>query len=152
MGLGARGTRISKITPVTVANFDPILYEQIRKDLQNLESSIALMFPLRRIHWESPTLNIIFENPTEENPPNWSPLADFKPGRSKRQLVQPLDEDFQSFALLSTRHGRIAAVLSFWREGSNDFEEGHFINAFYNFYFVLEGICQWAVQDQARGG
>ena len=30
--------------------------------------------------------------------------------------------------------------MSFWREGSNDFEEGHFINAFYNFYFVLEGM------------
>jgi len=62
--------------PVNVhANFDPALYEQIRKDMQNLESSIALMFPLRRIHWESPTLNIVSENPTEENPPSLVLLA-----------------------------------------------------------------------------
>jgi hypothetical protein len=34
----------------------------------------------------------------------------------------------------------MAVALSFWREGSNEFEEGHFINAFYNYYFVLEGL------------
>lgn len=127
--------------PVNIhANFDPELYDQIRKDIQNLESSIALMFPLRRIHWESPTLNIIFESPQEQNRPDWSALMDFKPGRGKRAPARVKDDAFQSFALLSTRHSRIAVVLSFWREGSNEFEEGNFINAFYNFFFVLEGM------------
>jgi hypothetical protein len=127
--------------PVKIhARFDVSIYGQIREDLQNLESSVALMFPLRHIHWETPRLNVVFETPEEQNPPDWSPLMDFKPGRSRRAVVQPEDETFQSFALLSTRHSQIAVALSFWREGSNEFEEGQFINAFYNYYFVLEGL------------
>jgi hypothetical protein len=127
--------------PVNVhALFDAELYGPIQQDLQNLESSVALMYPLRHIHWETPRLNVIFETPDEENPPDWSPLMDFRPGRSRRAPLQPDDQAFQSFALLSTRHGQMAVALSFWREGSNEFEEGHFINAFYNYYFVLEGL------------
>jgi hypothetical protein len=70
--------------PVNIhALFDAALYGQIRQDLQNLESSIALMFPLRHIHWETSRLNVIFETPDEEDPPDWSPLMDFRHGRSR---------------------------------------------------------------------
>jgi len=98
------------------------------------------MSPLRRIYWESAAVNVVFEGPDEQNPPDWAPLIDFRPKRSKRQPAPVDTEVFQTFALLSTRHGSIAVILSFWREGSNEFEEGNFINAFYNYYFVLEGL------------
>jgi hypothetical protein len=31
-------------------------------------------------------------------------------------------------------------VTSFWREGESDWVAGEFINAFFNYYFVLEGL------------
>jgi hypothetical protein len=34
----------------------------------------------------------------------------------------------------------ITVVTSFWREGENDWVAGKFINAFFNYYFALEGL------------
>ena len=34
----------------------------------------------------------------------------------------------------------LTVIESFWREGQNDWLAGKFINGFFNFYFVLEGL------------
>lgn len=49
-----------------------------------------------------------------------------------------------AFKGLASHH--LATIESFWREGENEVHGGRFINAFYNFYFVLEGLYgngQW---------
>ena len=46
---------------------------------------------------------------------------------------------FPCFGLAAIPH-HLTTIESFWREGENEMFAGRFINAFYNFYFVLEGL------------
>ncbi len=116
------------------------LYHEIISDIQSLESTLALFFPLRHIRWANNTLNVQWEEGDPPNPPDWGPLFNVNVGRAERKPVPVTINEFQSFALLSTTYRSINVAQSFWREGSNEFERGNFINAFYNFYFVLEGL------------
>jgi hypothetical protein len=50
-------------------------------------------------------------------------------GRSLSELIDVKD-----------RYSSMIVLIAFFREGKNDYIEQKFINAFFNFYFVLEGM------------
>jgi hypothetical protein len=116
---------------------DMELYNSVIKNFQELESFLALKYSLRGINWANPKRELIFDTDEERRkakintweygiPAEESSLAS-KAGLEK--VVQDM-----------SRLGSQTVFLSFYREGINDFRARKFINAFYNFYFIMEGM------------
>jgi hypothetical protein len=124
---------------VVHAIYDPDLYSSMVSDIQCLEATLGLMFGLRKVHWEHPTISVIFEAEAECRP-GWEGLASVKAGRGPVAPVKPEPQAFAAVATLSFNYRSIVVAQSFWRQGESDLDEGKFINAFFNYYFVLEGL------------
>ena len=122
------------------AAFDKELYNDIISSIQCIESTVSVLMPLESINWGSPLLNVIFEHDNEKPPADWAPLLDMKRGRGEIQNLSGKDEAFLALAVVSKVYRPLVDILSFYREGNNELAEAKFINAFYNYYFVLEGL------------
>lgn len=91
------------------------------------------------MHWEHPTISVIFEAEAEHHA-GWEPLASVKAGRGQPKAVKPEPQAFAAFAALFFNYRSIVVAQSFWRQGESGLDEGKFINAFFNYYFVLEEL------------
>jgi hypothetical protein len=121
------------------AIYDSDLYASMVSDIQCLEATLGLMFGVRKVHWEHPTISVIFEAEAECRA-GWEGLASVKAGRGEAKPVRPEPQAFAAFATLSFNYRAIVVAQSFWRQGESDLDEGKFVNAFFNYYFVLEGL------------
>ncbi len=137
----------SKITPtpedpIAKAHFeirtDKELFDTLMNEFRDLESLLALQFNLKRIDWQSIKHEVICE--TEEEKKNTKiysvafgqAFPDEPEKANKNSLSDLLD--------IKNRFSPIIVLLSFYREGKNDYFDLKFINAFFNFYFIIEGM------------
>ena len=119
--------------------FDKELFESIIADIQALESNLALFFPVKRIDWGHPVLNVEFES-NDRRDPAWGNLENFHVNPKARPSVKANEQSFVQLTFQGLASHHLTTIASFWREGENEMFSGRFINAFYNFYFVLEGL------------
>jgi hypothetical protein len=122
------------------AQFDENLYGELISELQCLESTLSMTFPVQSVNWGSPKLNVVFESEEEAPPAERAPLLDFKMGRGELKPVSGRDREFAALALTSRLYKPLVDIQSFYREGENELSEAKFINSFYNYYFALEGL------------
>lgn len=117
---------------------DVELYESVVKDFQDLESLIAFKYNLKSIKWDTPEYDLIFETEEEKQKAN---LSGFKAWRKYRDYPMRADKD-GLFDLVSNRDtfSSLIVPMSFYREGLNEKNSFRYISAFYNFYFILEGL------------
>jgi hypothetical protein len=118
--------------------FDGELYDSLIRELQYLESVLAFTGELERIRWDAPTTNLIFESEAER-----AGVVSGSLYLEKKWRVVPIEftED-KLQALIRDRHIIESATVlqGFFREGKNELYQYRFINAFHNFFFVLEGL------------
>jgi hypothetical protein len=119
--------------------FDEELFDSVVADIQALESSMSLFYPIKRIDWRHPVLNVEFE-PGDWRDPRWGDMGEFRMNPKTRPSVTADEESFAQIAFRGLASHHLTTIESFWREGENEMFAGRFINAFYNFYFVLEGL------------
>jgi len=114
------------------------LTEELLLDLQAVESTFGYFFNLRRISWRFAKVNIICEAPEEEaqvGVTNWLLKTEIL------DIPTEFDADRFHAALDGALKARdLASTMAFYREGLNDLRDLRYINAFFNFYFVLEGM------------
>jgi hypothetical protein len=125
--------------------FDKDLFDSIIADIQALESTLSLFFPLKRIDWRHPVLNVEFES-NDRRDLTWGNLENVRVNSGTPPPVKADENLFVQIAFKGLASHHLATIESFWREGENEVLAGRFINAFYNFYFVLEGLYgngQW---------
>jgi hypothetical protein len=122
-----------------VGEFEPRLYENVIQKLQALESTLSVFFPVRSVNWRYPTVAVIFEEGDSEDP-NMRDLQSIRLGRQKLGPIKASEKPFVQIIGLALKSQPLVIIESFWREGENDWVSGKFINAFFNFYFVLEGL------------
>jgi hypothetical protein len=122
-----------------VGEFEPGLYKSVIQKLQALESTLSVFFPVRSVNWRYPTIAVIFEDGDSEDP-NIRDLQSIRFGRQKLGPIKAGEKPFVQIVGLALKSQPLVIIGSFWREGENDWVSGKFINAFFNFYFVLEGI------------
>jgi hypothetical protein len=122
-----------------VGEFDPGLYESVINDLQCLESTLSVFFPVRSVNWRYPTINVIFEE-RDQRDPTWGDLQSVRVSRQKPNSPKAKEKNFVQIVGLALRSQLLVVIESFWREGECEWVSGKFINAFFNFYFVLEGL------------
>ncbi len=120
-----------------VGKFGDETYENVIKDIQSLESALSLYMPLRSINWRYPVMEVIFEEGDKRTHGHLGAVSvrPKKPGPSKIE-----EKAFLIMAGIGLKAQSSTVVASFWREGENDWREGKYINAFFNYYFVLEGL------------
>ena len=118
---------------------DREMFDALLSELHYFESALSFWVrgALRRFIWHSYATEIIAETPEEQALAPVSGFS-FKTGYpDARWLVRPSglravlnDPTYESLGILK----------AFWREGMTEFSQLRYIQAFYNFYFVLEDL------------
>lgn len=121
-----------------VVNRDKELYESMIRDFQELESILAFDGNLTRIMWDEPKDEVICENQEEREK-----VRVFST-HSRKEYPDPIKKVNEDVLrnMISTKEKYVSLAIpkAFWREGNNDFKSFRYINAFFNFYFILEGL------------
>ncbi len=117
---------------------DDDLIDSVIEELQSLESSLAFTYQVRKFHWNTLQIDLVCET-TEER--NRNSVVSLKmESRYPEYPVIVSDEDMRSLVLGLEKYKSLSIYKSFYREGHNDFTSFRYINAFYNYYFILEGM------------
>lgn len=121
-----------------IINRDTELFESIINDFQELESILAFNGNLKKINWEFHKEDLICETEEERHKVGVNNFA-FK----KEYPDDPIYIDVNSLnriVVTKDLYSSLTIPKAFWREGINDFQSFRYINAFFNFYFIIEGL------------
>jgi len=119
-------------------NRDKELFDSIINDFKELESILAFSGNLKRIMWDNPKDALICE--TEEERQKVKILGT-KFRKEYPNLIKFMDEDtLKEIIFTKAKYSSLTIPKAFWREGKNDFKSFRYINAFFNFYFIIEGL------------
>lgn len=116
---------------------DTNLYEDMINDFQKLESLLSIN-NLKKIHWETPKEEYIPESKEEKDA-----LKMLSFNYTKKYSDPPThlrEQDLAKTIRTKDRYETLMIPLSFFREGVNEFKQYRYINAYYNFYFIIEGL------------
>jgi hypothetical protein len=134
--LDVQGPREPNQAPFNIGgSIEPQLFDSVIAEIQTLESTLSLFMPLRQINWRYPEYEPVFEAGEER-----SDLGAVRVGRRKVPPKRIQENAFVSIVGIGLKAQSLTVLVSFWREGENDWVAGKFINAFFNYYFVLEGL------------
>ena len=112
--------------------------EDLRDLLRHLESFCGYVLGVDYVDWFCPKLEWIAENPEEEaglTVSKWDVHYAFVP--------EPVQVDPKLLAKAVLNRAEMSYLdipLSFFREGRADYGQRRYINAFFNFYFFIEGL------------
>jgi len=133
-------------------NRDNNLYNHLISEFQELESILAFNGNLTKIKWSEPKEEIICETEEEKQKVNISGL------QWKKEYDNPIilinESDLKGIIESKEEFKSLTIVEAFWREAMNDFRSFRYINAFFNFYFILEGLYgngktkNWAIEEE----
>lgn len=120
---------------------DEKLFNSIIEEFQELESDLSFTTygNLKKINYENPSHELICETEEEKKK---APLIGVEKGDGKYPVeITELNE----FILKEIIYGKedyqsLMIPKAFLREGMNEFHSFRYINAFFNFHFILEGL------------
>lgn len=115
-------------------------YLGLIREFQELESVLSFETggSLRSIEWDAPTEDFIPETKEEEKQVEVHNLY-----YKKEHVDFPAVLDEESFGEIIRSKERYVSLIvpqAFYREGANEFASKRYINAFYDFYFILEDL------------
>jgi hypothetical protein len=117
---------------------DPELIKALIAEFQYLEGILSFKGTLQKIHWESPMVEYLPETEKEKEQIE-IPFYQVKRHRPEAES-EISDQDLCQLIFGKSRYYLLNIPFSFFREGLNEFNSFRFINAFFNSYFVLEGL------------
>lgn len=133
------GQGASKAT-ITIESDDEVS-SRLWTHLQALESHLAFCSggAIERIRWDEPEELRIAE--TEEEKQRVSiPSVKRGFGNPRPQATLPAKAAKQIVEAAQRSDDDLVILKAFWREGMNDYIERRYVQAYYNFYFVVEGL------------
>lgn len=134
-------------TPKPTANIRPVgevpeetnrEIEDLRDLLRHLESFCGYIFDVDYIDWRCPKLEWVPENPEERAGLTVSKSDVHRVLRRDPRHVDP--RLLRKAVVNRAEMSYLDIPLSFFREGKSDYAQGRYINAFFNFYFLIEGL------------
>jgi len=127
-----------KVKKHIIIEVDPTVSDELRSDFQYIESTLSFWGNLKRIHWDEPKREWIPETEEEK-----SKLKVYAVSLSRRYPDPPTKlgrEEFIRTIRNKSRFDSLTTLRSFYREGKNFFGQFRYIDAFYNFYFIIEDL------------
>ncbi len=111
---------------------------EITELLQYLEANMSFLGNLKKIYWEEPKLTFIPENDEDKINVN---IMSFTVHKKYPDIEKVLTMDaFRNIVSDKKKYEFLTIVMSFFREGLREFNSFRYINAFYNFYFIIEDL------------
>lgn len=108
------------------------------KDLQELESILGFTHNLKKINWRNSKVSVVKETEEEQKRVIFSQVYGLP---TYPDIVKGINRDtLQTIVEVKTQIPHLVVPLSFYREGIIEHEAHRYINAFINFYFILEGF------------
>ena len=135
-------------------NEDTQVRLEIISDFQYLESCIGLIADLTKIFWNQPAVEWIPENDEERNR-----LKVFSAHFERAYSHEPTKMNINVFESLikdKSKLDSLTILMSFYHEGKVYHNSFEYINAFYDFYFILEDLFgkraykNWQVKDNFK--
>jgi len=115
------------------------LHGEMLLQFQKLESLLAFNGEIvERIRWDQPKEEVICE--TEEERAATEIFAVHMTEEYDRVPVRINQLGVERIIVAKDRFDSLIVPMAFWREGLNDHHSFRYINAFFNFYFILEGL------------
>jgi len=117
---------------------DEVIFRELRSDFQYIESYLAFIGNLKKIHWEEARQEWIPETPEEK-----SRLKVFGVSLNRRypDTPAPIGKDVLIEVIRGkTKYDGLTTLKSFFREGKNFFTQFRYVDAFYYFYFIIEDL------------
>lgn len=146
-----RPPRDGSVATITF-RMDDELIARVNAAFQALESHLAFRQPIKRLRWDSARYSLIFENESERASHGVHGVrVDRRNPVRRRSRVGRIE--LGKAVVATRRFAGLTLPLAFLREGQNDFLDFEYISAFYNFYFVLEGLygcSRWRGADVQR--
>lgn len=124
--------------PIVLRYPDNPVYTDLLALLQYLESVGGFWCSVHEINWESAEFDWVPEDDTER-----SELAVWNLRIEKKYppATTEIDESFvKTLIQRRAQHQCLTVPLAFYREGKNEFRRFRYIQAFVNFYFMIEGL------------
>lgn len=112
--------------------------DEVENLLQYLESTLSFSANLEKISWEEPDLKFIPETEQDKADVNILSFSSQKSYPDEEKILT-LDA-FRDIVLEKGKYEFLTVVKSFYREGKREFNSFRYINAFYNFYFIIEDL------------
>lgn len=131
------------------AEADPHVQDLVQL-LQYFESLGAFWFGVDWVDWREPRMEcirVLLSTGQRTTLMDWNVHTDY--------YIEPYEVDAEQLAkllALRRKYEYLQVPMSFFREGKLDFEAHRYINAFFNFYFFLEGLYgngKWRSQQIA---
>src|SRR5579872_7502582 len=134
------GTHIdhSRRTIKVQVNRNEKLHARMKLALQSLESFLCFYGNLEAIHWDAAEAFVEAEAEEEKKDlgiQSWM----IAPGIND-PIVNLSPEQLDTIVAHASRCSEMTATLAFHRMGINNVRRFQYISAFFNFYFVLEGL------------
>jgi hypothetical protein len=132
------GVGLSKAT-ITM-NADSAATSRLLKYLQSLEANLSFSSgSLKRIHWDTPKQERIPETDEERQYATVSSIGlSFKDPRPRVILLPNAATALVTASLKENDY--LVVPKAFWHEAMNEYADRRYIQAYYNFYFVIEGL------------
>ncbi len=113
--------------------------KEMRELLQYLESDLSFYANLKKIYWEDPDLTIIPESEEDKKNANVLSFALAEKEYPDPKKLLTIDT-FREIVSNKKKYEFLTIVKSFFREGEREFHSFRYVNAFYNYYFIIEDL------------
>lgn len=130
---------ISNISParaITI-NYDTQLSAKLIDMLQYLEASLSFHYGVKKISWEDRETFFIPESEEEQRKLD---VMSYRVGfrYPEQQRIRLTAANFKDIIQRKSKDESLKIVMLFHREGIREFHSLRYIQAYYNFYFILE--------------
>jgi len=119
---------------------DAEVKNKIKNEYQLLESNLSFISQgiLRKIHWDKVKEEFIPQNEEEKK---YIKVFSFKTTEEYSDPKATIKETIlKHYVINGAKYEQLAIPKAFWREGINYFKKFQYIQAFYNYYFIIEGL------------
>ena len=123
---------------ILTIDVDQQIYNALMGMVQYLEASLSFLSGVKKIYWDEAETVIIPENEEERtkyNVTNFSVTRKYPEGRSRLTVGE-----LKTFIKQKSKLEPFTVTKLFHRDGMTEFGSFRYIQAFYNFYFVLEDL------------
>jgi hypothetical protein len=117
---------------------DEELHKRLMSFIQSIESVLGFYFDLSDVHWNQ--VEAFVEPESDEESKQLEVLRwviTQSVGGARQEITL---EQLGLTVLTAIRTADLTTILAFHREGSKDMRDLRYVSAFFNFYFVLEGL------------
>lgn len=127
-----------KVKAKITVEADETVVNDLKSDFQYIESTLSFGGNLRRIYWDEAKQEWIPETEEER-----SKLKVFALSLNRRYPDVPVtltNKDFVQIIRDKSKYDCLTTLKSFYKEGDFFFRQFKYVNAFYNFYFIIEDL------------